>query len=917
MSRIFRIALVTVFALPLGGPAAPPTADEIKKAVEELASPRFVVRERASKSLWEAGAVAEPALREAALAKDEETSTRARALLAKFDWGLYPDTPAPIVKLIEDFRGGGPGERQQAVMELMALKPAPFATMRKVIAQETNDDARQEMYNRIAFQARRMVPALILADRLDEVAELLEVCLTPKGDDAFIDYAAFHALRGNVPDAIRRMEALRQTGREPEKLKAIEALVYLHRVRKDWPAARKAAADSRNALLIDAVAWESDDWKALAEKNPNVGPDREDRGQRAAYYRLAGDKAKSDELIAELQKELNGVEGDDAAALALADALMKNGRGAEAVAALKERTRSGAADQVFDYLCARLDYRGAFAHADQALKVLGKDDAAEFERNKLNVRRATMLAALGDRDGATQLYRSVLDSALTSANLPSVLDVISTAARGGLRDLAAECAARAMTHGKRDFDPGADVIFLEPIFEDRVFVVWTWWRALRAEKPDADAGATMIRVLEFVDGKADLKKADSLAAAIEKLAVGPKGDRDGTANTILIQVYPQMVDFATAEAYRAVGAKDKAEAFYKKAVAVKGEAPSVRKGGFLAPPLEETEPSNADFLLRYADFLSGEKRFKEAAAVYHRAWEANPVHPLALFLNGHALKLAGEAKEGERRMGLAHWMPLGNEGGRVKFSDELNQRGFNADSRREMDLVIDTGWFRTHFVGNLYLRKARMHARKKEYAAAAAMFEKDVVSLMRTDAHFTDARANLTVPELARTYRSRALLAAGKLDEALAEARAGLEVLPNNIDLAIGLVPDLDAAGRRKDADEIYGKVKTAFAGALRDYGSSPELRNGLAWTMVNCNRDLDEALAHATRAVEVAPKAAGYIDTLAEIHFRKQDRKKALELMKKCAELEPANPYYQKQLERFEKKPFDSPLPDEATGDE
>jgi tetratricopeptide (TPR) repeat protein len=141
--------------------------------------------------------------------------------------------------------------------------------------------------------------------------------------------------------------------------------------------------------------------------------------------------------------------------------------------------------------------------------------------------------------------------------------------------------------------------------------------------------------------------------------------------------------------------------------------------------------------------------------------------------------------------------------------------------------------------------------------------------------------------------------------------------MPGNVEMAIGFVPDLERAGKKKDADEIYAKVKAAFEGAIKDYGSSPDLRNSLAWTMVNCNRDLDEAQKHAEKAVEKSPKSAGYIDTLAEVHFRKKDRTKALELMKKCVALEPGNPYYRKQLERFEKKPFDSPLPDEETGDD
>jgi tetratricopeptide (TPR) repeat protein len=212
---------------------------------------------------------------------------------------------------------------------------------------------------------------------------------------------------------------------------------------------------------------------------------------------------------------------------------------------------------------------------------------------------------------------------------------------------------------------------------------------------------------------------------------------------------------------------------------------------------------------------------------------------------------------------------------------------------------------------------ARIKARQGDYATASRLYDKDVVSLFRTGAFFVDAKAYLTVPELARTYKARALFAAGKVDEALAEARAGLAVLPGNIELVLGFVPDLDRAGKKKEADEIYGKVKAAYQSALQDHGSSGDLRNSIAWTMVNCNRDLDDALTHAKKAVEVAPKTAGYIDTLAEVYFRRKDRAKALELMKQCAALEPTNPYFRKQLERFEKKPFDSPLPDEETGDD
>jgi len=933
VARSFRFAPAVLFLATITA-AAPeskePSAEQIQKAIEELASPRFAVRERASKLLWEAGSAAEPALREAAKNKDEETANRAKTILDKFDWGLYPDTPAEVVKIIEKFRGvdpdmqGDASIRQKAVAELMRLKPPRFATLRKLIAQEQDENARAQMQHAMAFQARQSVPGLILAGQLDEANDLLEVCLAPGNTNSLSDYATLQHLRGRVPEAIRRMEALQKKGPESETKRAAEALVYLHRLRKDWPAARKAVAVAKNPELENDLAWESDDWATLAKGGLLPPGEVENRGAKAAYYRLAGDKAKYDELIGELRKELAGVEGDDSAAAVLADALLKNGQGADAITVLKDRSKRGA-DLVFDLLCAQLKFKEAFAYADQASKDLEKDEEAILERDQLAIRKGKILAALGDKDAATQVFRGVLDRVLTPNADRSAVVLVRTVARAGMHDLAAECAARCLAHFDKIGRGDEASYFLDPVFEDKKYVVKAWWRALRQDKPDEDPVATMNRVKEFVDGKADRKKVDRLAELAGKPMSGPPVVTDGASNTLMLQSESGIGSFAVAEAYRAIGANDKAEEFYKKAIGFKSPAGDWLQGVPLPPNVELpddedlpwSQPGTYKFLLNYADFLMARKRTKEAAALYRQAWDANSVNPLPLFLQGHALKLAGNEAEGNRLMSIAHWMPLGNEVLRTKFSEELSKRGFDADSRREMDLVLETGWFRTHYVGNVYLRLARIKVRQKDYATAARYYEKDVVSLFRTGATFVDDKALLTVPELARTYRARALLAEGKLDEAIGDARAGLAVLPGNVEMAIGLVPDLDRAGKKKEADEIYGKVKEAFVSALETYGTSADLRNSLAWTMVNCNRDLDDALAHATKAIELAPKTAGYIDTLAEVYFRKKDRTKALEFMKQCAALEPTNPYFRKQLERFEKKPFDSPLPDEETGDD
>ena len=148
--------------------------------------------------------------------------------------------------------------------------------------------------------------------------------------------------------------------------------------------------------------------------------------------------------------------------------------------------------------------------------------------------------------------------------------------------------------------------------------------------------------------------------------------------------------------------------------------------------------------------------------------------------------------------------------------------------------------------------------------------------------------------------RARALIAAGKTDEALKEVRLCLAGLPGDIDGPIHFVPDLEKHGRKKEADEVFGQVFRHYDQVCRAYPKSAQHHNSLAWLAVCCRRQLDAALEHARKAVELAPDTASYLDTLAEIHYQRGDKAEALRLMKKCIELDPRNDYFPKQVKRF-----------------
>ncbi|QDV71725.1 hypothetical protein Poly24_54640 [Rosistilla carotiformis] len=121
-----------------------PTPDQaaaIATAAEGLGSPRFDVRERSMRELWEIGLPARAKLEQLAVEGGAEAQMRARRVLRDFQYGVLPTTPPRLRQLIGKFRDGRGkqrfeameglrGERALEVIEnLISLEPnAPLRT---------------------------------------------------------------------------------------------------------------------------------------------------------------------------------------------------------------------------------------------------------------------------------------------------------------------------------------------------------------------------------------------------------------------------------------------------------------------------------------------------------------------------------------------------------------------------------------------------------------------------------------------------------------------------------------------------------------------------------------------------------------------------------------------------------------------
>ncbi len=124
---------------------------------------------------------------------------------------------------------------------------------------------------------------------------------------------------------------------------------------------------------------------------------------------------------------------------------------------------------------------------------------------------------------------------------------------------------------------------------------------------------------------------------------------------------------------------------------------------------------------------------------------------------------------------------------------------------------------------------------------------------------------------------------------------------PGNTNVAISLVPEMERRGRRKEADVLFDRCLEPHERTCCDYPRCADSHNAVAWMSACCRRNLDKALEHARKAVELAPTNADYIDTLAEVYFQRGEKDKAIASQKRAIELDPKNSYYRKQLRRLE----------------
>ncbi len=919
MTGLLRLAALA--ALALAAPAAraadpPKPAPTPEELVRDLGSPVFAARDRATRELWKLGEKARPALVEAANSPDAEVARRAKEILEKFDWGVFPDTPADVLQHIREFRSNIPEKQLAAVAALLKLGGPAVPALRRLLSKDLPPEGRDAVFEQLAWSLRQEVPALLLAGQPDRAEALLALNALGPYDPGLLDYAVFLRLRGRAKAAAAELEKVKAAGGPPAEA-AAKALVFVYRAAGEGEKAKAAAkaldeagklappgrAGSSPAALYEALLEDLGAWGELADRP--VPRANSEAGLKIFRLRLAGRTREADEL-ADAQKDAapgdpTGGDGLDEATVAL----LLNHRPLDGIARLK--ADRSAPHILADVLAARLQF------ADALKLVAGPEKSddpagAGYRQQLYGARKGRLLAQLGERDAAAQVFGRLAEQ-LAHGDGYALTQLVRAEVRSGRFDLACEHLGRALAveqdprRGGRVFS-GQDPF--EVLFDADADAAQFWWHVLRRAKPAGESpGATMRRVRALLAGTATAADLDRAATAA------------GRESAAADSVEGQTRALALAAAYRAAGKPDEAVAALAEvadalAKAADDEARPGRRSAAGSRSWIFGIDERFRFWVELGDLLAEQGRYKDAAARLEQGWRKSPDNPVLLYLSGRALAKAGDPAEGRRRMELAHWVALGNARLRGRFLEELVSRGAAADARWERDLAREAGWVSETYAGNVWNQVARASVMLKDFDAAAAADRRAIHYLLRNPGvSYVEGYAYLTVPTAVRAYTARGLLAAGKADEAVALAKEVLAVMPGHSELVIGMVPELDRLGRRKDADELFRLAWDAYGAVIREHPESGWARYSAAWLAAGCRRELDAALGYAQKAVELDPELRPHKEALAEVHFRRGEREQAVAIMKGLAAADRRNYHYKRQLERYQTGDITSPLPD------
>ncbi|MCW1916472.1 hypothetical protein OJ996_22990 [Luteolibacter sp. GHJ8] len=844
---------------------------DIPAQIARLSDDSYSVRELATRDLWSLGEAALPELQLAARGRDPEAAIRARDLVRKIELGILPDSSPKIVDLVMRYDQGSRDMRQRVIRDLRNERA--FRQILKLYALEKDREALSMLEVEVQGVALDAARECLGSDQPDIKSAFEYLKMARPRATEYMAIASLHRATGTLDKAL-------QEAPEKDHLLRFCLLATSGRLQEAADEADQAGLDILSAR-VRMLGGDPLPWLALAPSSPQSSQSSGLPAYREIAVALwSGGQAPPEELK-ELRRQARSGDEDDQLRAALL--LFLIGDHIEAQGVLN-RLHPNAAMTHFD----------AIEDVDSALKAIGLDPAApdytawaakrfqvfleapETERNELL--DLETLGAFLERRG---LYKE-----LEAAFVPPLLKLAEEN-----QDDFLMLITRLFPQGSEDESPpvirpvlkaasayaGDDEVrwvqVVEHLFDSygNPAQIWTWLAQMEPEL-DRAARLDLLARLHFLLPDPDDQRRVFQKKVWALISKEEKADRKRMVETLIATVStkkdPALLLDCIAELEDAEGARFGWDRYKGEAFMLLGRWDEAAN---LWLARAKDDPGISYYHVRAAVCLR--RAGKESAALEQEA----KVDLLALG-ETRILRDCAEvyAANGDFARARACWQRAANEctGDHLNFSWVVNELTDYA--------LAESDWKTAATLREARLLERAMVSEKTAYASAICLKERVESDLMRGFA-------------LLSRDRSRALeMIRPALDKPFADTA-----------LADYFFEPMRGAGLVSLHDEAFEKLWNHLQPVIARFPACENVQNSAAWLASRATRRLDEAGKLLENVLKTSPRQGAYLDTMAEVHFARGDREKAVEFSQKALAEEPDDAQLLRQHQRFVSGPL------------
>lgn len=892
MDVMRRIAFILSAAVSLGfvSRSGAQTSEQLEQAAGDLGANEFAKRQAATDLLWQAGPKAKEVLERLVRSPDPEIRARASAILNQLRLGIRPETPAEVTALIDQFRfAATPIQRRQALIELQTK--GHWQAILTLIRGERDPETRTNLATALLSDAGRVVRPLVERGMLDEAEEVLD--LIAMSEAGYPQWTAFLILTDRLD---RALSIARQRAETTPSMEAWQKLAYLARARGDLDEARAAAERSGDLLLQTNLHAEAGLWSEAARTTAEILKTTNRKADvlafAATFSRLAGNQDEHERHMEALLKTAGVSEltenpppatpgafgrintgGRTQSAWTAVEALLVNERLEEALTLLKKINprfahamlwRQQRHREAMEYV--KIPREGPLDRAwfDSLPAPAGDANSQQENRFLLGLQVARQLRELGRSEQMVQAIETLRGMAPEANDRGRRLSLIATLEwqLGRYEDMARD-AERAIAAG------ALPVALFNAIDKQYGSDASVWYDEFLANHWPNDRQKAFLTAIWMASANT------------------PKG--------MLPEDWRDMVA-AAAKRVESLRPTEKGLRMAKLSRTCQnhGDLELAMKYAREAETLDPRLPMVA------GDLMFEQQDWQGAAEAYRRTGEAVGGNAQMAFFLGYCLTKSGEEAAGKKEMLLAKVHALAPEA-KLGMATGLHTRKLKSEAEEQVQLLRKTALPDSPVAASAAQFWATL-VQKEQPREAAHAWQQQLLHVLNASGSFPEMDHYLRFVHQIHKARGVAAAKAGRREEAAAEFAVCERVLPGDVNLAVDVAPLLDQQGMQDLAAMLVERGVASLKTTLEDFPKSATNWNNAAWVLARGQRQLDQALQMAEKAVELSPNESSYQDTLAEVHFQRGDREAAVAAATRAAELLPFSPLFAKRLAHFQK---------------